>query len=29
MHAAAPLYRRHRFPYEIISHAVRLPFRGV
>ncbi len=27
MHAAAPLYRRHRFPAEIISHTVWLYFR--
>ncbi len=27
MHAAAPLYRRHRFPSEIISHTVWLYFR--
>ena len=27
MHATAPLYRRHRFPAEIISHTVWLYFR--
>ena len=27
MHAASSLYRRHRFPAEIISHTVWLPFR--
>ncbi len=27
MHATAPLYRRHRFPSEIISHTVWLYFR--